>query len=428
MKSLVFLFLALVSVSCAQRDRSREPLSAPWTRSAEREHFRTTLVNEIEGVLASTVTAETARQWEKALWGMGLARYTSESTRSALREACAMFFRHSPELQRAILEAIYSLYPNDFVDETKSIMLETKDEKLFAMAALHYARAKGWDSIADIIETLERRFPRWNSHPILKMLNFDLHQLISDQPPYTPPIVDLLSAPIQPGKPVLFSLQRKHRRFPGMLVIRQVDGRFLRMKDATYFMIPQLALASSNLPGYITNGNTPQGIFSVQGFDVSDNQFIGPTMNVQMVMPFEANPGQFFHDNSMKDKEWDKGLYDALLPDSWRGHLPIYTSYYAGEAGRTEIIAHGTTIDPAFAEGEPYFPNAPTLGCLSASELWSPDNGSRLHSDQQLLIDMMRSNGFERGYCVVVELDDKQEPVSRTEVEQLIHEAEHQKR
>ncbi len=423
MKSLLFLLLPFLIASCSRHDMSRQPLKAVGTTSVERQQFRAELVNKtIEAALAKELTAATSAEWEGALWGMGLARYTSESVRSAIRKACAAFFSHPPGTQRALLEAIYTLYPDDFVSESEDIMLGTKNEKLFAMAALHFSRARGWDEIPRITEAMSRQFPRWSSHPILRMLHYDLQLRISDQPPYTPPVVDLLSAPIQSGKPVLFSLQRKDRRFPGILVIRKEDGTFLRHADTAYFMIQQLALASSNLPGYITNGNTPQGIHSVQGFAVSDNQFIGPTRNVQMVLPFEVNPKTYFHAGTHSD--WSRETYEAMLPLSWREYLPMFTAYYAGEAGRNEIIAHGTTIDPSFYTGEPYHPNAPTLGCLSAVEVWSPETGERISSDQQLLIDAMKSIGFERGFCVVVEIDDKQAPVTPEEVTALLTSAE----
>jgi hypothetical protein len=116
--------------------------------------------------------------------------------------------------------------------------------------------------------------------------------------------------------------------------------------------------------------------------------------------------------------------YKNLLPTSWQNYFPIYGTYYAGKAGRTEIIAHGTTIDPSFFKGKSFYPISPTLGCLCTKEIWSEDNGDRLLSDQQALADAFNSTGNLKGYLVVVDLDNKKMPVTVNEVVMQILKAE----
>ena len=70
-------------------------------------------------------------------------------------------------------------------------------------------------------------------------------------------------------------------------MVRAKDGSFVKAADGSYFSVPQLARSCSNMPGYITNGNTPQGIFKIFGLDVSKSSMIGPTTNIQMVLPYE---------------------------------------------------------------------------------------------------------------------------------------------
>ena len=100
--------------------------------------------------------------------------------------------------------------------------------------------------------------------------------------------------------------------------------------------------------------------------------------------------------------------------------MPLYESFYAGKAGRTEIIAHGTTIDPSFYVGEKYYPQTPTMGCLCAKEIWSDEDGKRLESDQQKLVNALQIAGGAKGYCVVLEIDDAQKPISFDEILSLI--------
>ena len=175
------------------------------------------------------------------------------------------------------------------------------------------------------------------------------------------------------------------------------------------FHIPQLARSITNLPGYLRNGNTPQGIFRMYGFGVSMSSFIGPTANVQMGMPVELSLQKFFDDSTISDTAWTMDWYQKLIPNKLKNYLPLYESYYAGLTGRSEIIAHGTTIDPAFYFGKTYYPLTPTQGCLCTKEIW---NGKRLESDQQKLVNGLLKAGGANGYCVVIELDDKHAPVT----------------
>lgn len=91
----------------------------------------------------------------------------------------------------------------------------------------------------------------------------------------------------------MFSIQRKNRDYPGMVVIRNKEGNFVRDTGNKIFSVPQLARSMSNLPGYLTNGNTPEGIFKMHGFSVSLNKFIGPSPNIQLSLPVEMRPQQF---------------------------------------------------------------------------------------------------------------------------------------
>jgi hypothetical protein len=424
MNSLTILLVAYCFlVSCA----SPPPPHVPQTTRAQRAKFKTHLIDTtIEAALAKPLTRETEAQWQGAFWGMELARYQSNATTGAIHTAFAQWDAQTPTLQRALLEVVYTVYPDDFLPEMEKVLASTTSQKLFAMAALQLLRASQWKNAEIISEQMQRRFPGYASTPILQMLSYDIQQSSIDPPPPIPPIADLLSAPFEKGKPVVFSLQRKNRRFSGLALVRDANGKFVKIDGSNYFSIPQLALALSNLPGYLTNGNTPQGIFSVHGFGRSDNVFIGPTENAQMRLPFEAQPFAYFHTADKSDSTWTKQRYENLLPESWRNYVPIYTAFYAGEAGRTEIIAHGTTVDPDFYKGEPFFPNAPTMGCLSAVESWSLENGQRVASQQQKLIDVMKKVGFGDGFLVLAELNDEQRAVTLEEVLQWVVVSDHQ--
>ncbi|MEO6220862.1 MAG: hypothetical protein ABIO81_10570, partial [Ginsengibacter sp.] len=174
-----------------------------------------------------------------------------------------------------------------------------------------------------------------------------------------------------------------------------------------------LARSITNLPGYITNGNTPQGLFLMNGFGVSMSSFIGPSANVQLSMPGETSMKKFLGDSSITDSVWTLDYYNQLIPRQLRNYLPLYYSYYSGLAGRSEIIAHGTTIDPNYYINQPWYPFTPSQGCLGTKEVW---DGKRIESDQQKLVNALLKAGGAKGYCVVLELNDKEAPVSINDV------------
>ena len=136
-------------------------------------------------------------------------------------------------------------------------------------------------------------------------------------------------------------------------------------------------------------------------------------------MPFEDSLEKFF------EYKWDSSIaplsaYQNLLPLSWKKYQPMTEAFYAGKIGRTEIIAHGTTIDPEYFKDKPYYPLTPTLGCLCAKELWNVTTGKLLVSEQFNLYSAFLSTPGNKGYLIVVNLDDQQKAVTREDIERLI--------
>ncbi len=154
----------------------------------------------------------------------------------------------------------------------------------------------------------------------------------------------------------------------------------------------------------------------MNGFDVSKSMAIGPTTNIQLLMPYETSPRLFLNDPSIQDSVWIEDLYRRLLPDNLKDYLPLYESFFASKAGRTEIIAHGTTVNIDYYKSQVYYPFTPTEGCLCTKETWNPLNGKRVESDQQKLVNALKKTGGANGYCIVIEIDNQQKPVSLNDI------------
>jgi hypothetical protein len=344
---------------------------------------------------------------------MQFARYKSDYIKSQLNKAFEAIDQRSHSFQRALMEVVYDLYPKNFTQEAVNLMQNTDNPKIYAMTAEYLLRHdESPFSKDEIISLMKDKFTDWQNDAIL----FMLHSRVSNEfQQKLPNVQELLKHDFGEKNTVIFSFQRKDRNYPGITIVRKPNGSFLRNDNGEIFYISHLAKSMSELPSYLTNGNSPKGIYSLQGIGYSDNVFIGPSPNLQMRMPYEADPKNYFH-GAVKDTSWKKEYYSNLLPESWKNYLPVYEAYYAGKAGRTEIIAHGTTIDPAFHRDKAYYPNTPSLGCLTAVEKWSPKTGRLEESNQIKFMNALKKANPKKGFFILIELNDKKEQVSLEEI------------
>lgn len=412
--SLPILFLLLTFPVQAQYN---PPLSANYTTLEARALMRERVIqNVIERNLAKPLDSSTEENYEDAFTAMEVFRYYSASATNAIENAFDRAVESSPNFQRALLELIYTNFPVQFTREVWYLAQKVTNDRVFAMCSEYLIKEASYPEMIkqELLGLMRQKFPdTLNLSPIL----FVLRQRLTDslQPLSAEKLLPpLFSKSFLPGKTVLYSLQRKNRDFPGLVIIRRADGSFLKNDSTGYILnIVQLARSITNLPWYLRNGNTPQGIFSMNGYGVSSSNFIGPTTNIQMGMPVEFSRRKFLGQPASRDSDWKVDDYKALLPTSLQTYFPLYGSYYAGLIGRNSIIAHGTTLDPEIYYNTPYYPLTPTMGCLTSMEIW---DGKRIESDQQILINALVKAGGAKGYVVVVELDDQQAPVSPLEV------------
>ena len=428
--ALLAAFAAAISTSALlQHCRSAHSLTstpspqpavvAPWTSAAARDSESLQLQNDILLALSLPPDPAHSTAWRRGLHAMGLTRSAPDP--AATRFAAAL--THQPPLPEPLLnsflEITVALFPSQLTSPVQHVATTTKSPKSFAIA-IHYLTRNNPDAARLWLPRITERFPDARSHPILSSILRQVESTASTSPPPPPPpLADLLHAPFAPGFPVIFSLQRHSRNWCGRAIVRLPDNSFARSPDGSLFSIPQLARSVSGLPGVITNGNTPQGLLAWHGFAISSNRFIGPTPNLQLSLPFEFPPRHFLL-SSPDATSMTEDAYANLLPPSWRSWTPIWEAFHAGRAGRSEIIAHGTTIRPDWYATNPWHPVSPSHGCLTAMESWSPDNGTRTSSDQNDLVSLLRHHQLSDGYVMVVNISDDPFPVSPAEVTALL--------
>jgi hypothetical protein len=356
-----------------------------------------------------------------ALWN--IAFYDSEQAagrrilQAVLGPTATPLPQREADSQRAYLTAAHMIDPVVTAPWIAPVVSQLQKPKSFAIAAYTLLRAE--DSAIRrqwLMGLLQQRSDRDDPRLVA------LAQVLNEAPGASrmphPPLVDLLAAPFTPGRPVVFSLQRRDRRHIGLAVVRGADGRFVRDADGNVFAVPQLALALTGLPGTITNGNTPQGLFTVVGAGTARDAWIGPTPYLESKLPVEATPAEFAHkpkDQVPQDK-WTADAYQAWLPASWRGYAPFQEAWLAGLAGRDEMLMHGTTINAEQYRQRTWYPGTPSAGCLVTLEKWSVLDGKGQRSDQLQLAKAFTRDGVDGGYLVVVDIDETNAPVQWQDV------------
>jgi hypothetical protein len=267
------------------------------------------------------------------------------------------------------------------------------------------------------------KFPGYDTLPVLnELINYLSYHtgLVKSE---TPGIIHLFRYQENRGQKIIYSFQRWNRDYPGMAIIQDADGNFLRDAEGHLLCFEQLARSGSDLPYFLTNGSTPQGVYHLLGTGIAHNNFIGPTPYLSMILPFENSWEKYFGQNRA-DTNDSLFLYKELFPESWRDYKPMMEAWSAGKSGRRAIIAHGTTLDPEYFKGKPFYLFTPTQGCLCAKELWNPTSGKLLLSEEFNLVSAFLSSPGNRGYLYVINIDNQQKPVTRPEIERLIKEFE----
>jgi hypothetical protein len=379
----------------------------------KRTAFYNKAVSGINKTLALPFTAENEESYNSAFYNIGLIQYKTVSVNAKIDSIAKKINPSGNECKKAFINLINSNYPKKYAAQLKSIFITaTDDAKLMAMAANYLLPSATTTDVKKMLLQTESQLKKDPDNAIFFELSNQLKRF--NKKNIYPSIKTFFAKDYLPGQMLVFSFQRKDRNFPGLAMVRNADGSFVKNADGKYFSVGQLARSNSNMPGYITNGNTPQGIFRITGFDTSNNYFIGPTTNLQLAMPHEYDGVVI--DGKKIDSTWSLQDYKNLLPDNFKSYQPIYGTFYAGKAGRTEIIAHGTTIDIAYYKNNSFFPYTPTAGCLCTKEIWNSKTGLLDTSDQLLLAQAVQKAGSTKGYLIVIEIDDKKAPVTLAEM------------
>lgn len=422
MKKLGILILMVILSGTAAVAQNDTNVYSKFTTLQSRTTLYKNLVNNtILRNLSVPLNNFTEAKWQSAFSAIQLLNYQQPWINSKITIALDSIQNRSTDFQQSVLEILYAGQRINYTRQINNLLNITKDVKVFSAAAEYLLMA---DTTAKNLNTVQKAIEK---NKLLFSLNADTALLFSlkrhinsagkiHKYPDVQTLKFLFAKNYLKGNVVVYSLQRKNRSYPGISIIKDTAGNFVNdSTNSTIFSVPQLGRSLSNMPYYLTNGNTPQGIFRLRGMASSKSFFIGPTENLQLTMPFESSLKHFLKDSSITDSIWKEKWYASLLPDALKNYPPLYESYYAGAAGRTEIIAHGTTVDEKIYSGQTYYPFTPTAGCLCTKENWD-STGKRIFSDQLKLANAVKKAGGANGYLIVININDDQKPVSVADI------------
>ncbi|MCB9207464.1 MAG: hypothetical protein H6611_09200 [Ignavibacteriales bacterium] len=414
-KLTIIHLLFAVNISTAQKFLKVDNLKSAFTKKENKNKYYEDLIKNIKSTL-NLPFDKNYDNWNEAIKDAESIFFNESIIKNSLQELFNQKIDKKIKFQRTALEAANTLFEADFSESINNIF-EITGDKISLAVSIHYLMKNNFNqrSSSFYINEIKNRFNDYDSDPLLTNLVYDLENPDSKKFVNYPNLADLFENPFQKGKTIIYSIQRKNREFIGLTIIKKPDGTFVKKDDGTIFNIPQLAVSYSNLPAYIPNGNTPEGIYSIIGIYISPTETIGPTPNVLIRSPFEVSPSIFYHKNNVKNN-WDIEDYKNLLPKSWLNYFPIYQSFYAGKIGRKLIIMHGSTDELKYFSNKPYYPLTSTRGCLSSKEIWDAETGKCLESDQVKLINAFSSTKQKKGFLIVLEINDKQENITLEEI------------
>lgn len=340
-----------------------------------------------------------------ALWD--LAEEKSPAALNFLTDEAPVHYDLIQKLRLGILRIKYKRAPflsvelnNEILNALQAPLVELK--LIYIIAAYEEDLAlSGHSEIIKLAQTNPQYFDVKNDHETISKITDDL---VADLYNQTPDITTYMNGEYLKSVKI-FMFCRTNRLYPCLMVMKNVHGEAVRKADGTLWSNQSLASSSRGLPSYSRNGNTPQGIHTIDS-----------------VMPHADAPMSFGKFRRLIlnfiPKSKNEVLMKTLLPASSHDNDWWQAAVVSRDMGRNLLRVHGTGKINVDKE-TPYYPFMRTSGCIAQRE--NTYDGVT-YTDQRGLLDtimkaMDMAATFEnethvKGILYLVELDDKNAPVT----------------
>lgn len=180
----------------------------------------------------------------------------------------------------------------------------------------------------------------------------------------------------------LYMFCRHNHEHPCLLLMKDKNGNWRRESSGKLWSQPKLGMSRHGLPAHQTNGDTPQGIYTIDS--------VMPEANRQLVFGKYRRLILNFIKPSRNEKD-----FLSLMPGNTQGLNWWREGKVARDVGRSLLRIHGTGIinlDPASS----WYPFYPTSGCIASRE--NKYQGVEFHDQRSLLDEMMMAAGLPVQY------------------------------
>lgn len=384
------------------------------------------------------VTNQTESHWRNILWTTAVVEPQAPFIADSLSQILSLMTRRglsdsqmrTIDMAAKVATQLYQVDPSLYAGVKQQFIQAIEQSRDAEWVAVSLSGlTKFGVSEADLqrlVGRVKQRFPRWSSNVYLKTTLQDVQAAL--QPPDLPPLADLLNWTIAPKQLHAYAICRPDRDVLCRLILKDRDGKFIQ-QGGQLWSVPLLLRSIHNLNWNFVRGQTPQGIYRIEGsVPQPDDEFFrayGQFSLVNLYVPFEAGARQFLPGRS---GHFSGSLTDylGLLPPSWRNYWAIQQSYWAGKIGRSLFRIHGTGDSPDFFSRKEKNPDSfnwnPTIGCLSALELYN-EQGQLLEADMPKILrafEMVAGKNYA-GYLVVIDVPgDIKTPIGLRDLEAMV--------
>ncbi len=206
-------------------------------------------------------------------------------------------------------------------------------------------------------------------------------------------------------KPTLFQFCRTRRNYSCIQLMKDGDNRWVRNPNGSLWHQGKLSLSRLGKEYNQFNGETPAGIYTLDGVMPEANKQNVYGRYRRLIMTFIP---QSKNENTMK----------SLLPLSSHSENWWKEALIARDMGRSALRIHGT-LRRNENKSTTYYPYYPTLGCVASLE--TEYDGINYIDQRHLLDQLMRQQGLQpiyqnetriRARFYVIEINDHKAPVT----------------
>lgn len=340
-----------------------------------------------------------------AIWD--LAEENSPEALGFLDQAVPPYYDLVQKLRMAILRLKYhraDFLPVDLAREIAGALRSPNVELKIVYLIAAYEKELLAAGHSDLVKSARRHSSYFDVYDDVDGIMDIREDIVSDLFNQTPDVTTYMNGEYVKSVKI-FMFCRNNRLYPCLMVMKNVHDEPVRKANGTLWSNPSLASSSKGLPSYTRNGNTPEGIFSIDSvMPVADAQISFGKFR-RMILNFIPRSS-------------NESLLKSLLPASSHAEEWWKSSTVARDMGRNLFRIHGTgktNLDPS----TPYYPFMRTSGCVAQRE---NTYGGVTFADQRNLLDSVMTamdlvptftnEPLVKGLLYVIEIDDKNAPVT----------------